>query len=71
MIFPGREAVAGRKRLYRPGTRIRLVRMADIQAPPTGTKGTVRFVDDIGQIHVAWDNGSSLAVTFEDAVELI
>ncbi len=33
--------------------------MDDIQAPPVGTKGTVRGVDDIGSIMVSWDNGSS------------
>ena len=37
-----------------------LVKMDDIQAPPVGTQGTVRFVDDIGTVHVSWDNGSSL-----------
>ena len=29
---------------------------------PSGTKGSVKFVDDIGQIHVKWDNGSTLAL---------
>ena len=36
--------------------------MEDPQAPPIGTLGTVKAVDDIGTIHVAWDNGSSLGV---------
>ena len=36
--------------------------MDDIQAPPTGTLGTVRYVDDIGTIHIKWDNGSSLGL---------
>ncbi|WBW49428.1 DUF4314 domain-containing protein [Peptoniphilus equinus] len=38
--------------------------MEDIQAPPIGTKGTVRGVDDIGSIMVSWDNGSSLSVVY-------
>ncbi|QBX15554.1 hypothetical protein Javan191_0023 [Streptococcus phage Javan191] len=38
--------------------------MDDIQAPPTGTKGTVRGVDDIGSIMVSWDNGSSLSLAY-------
>lgn len=50
-----------RKR-YPIGTRIKLVHMDDIQAPPTGTLGTVRYVDDIGTIHIKWDNGSSLGL---------
>ena len=46
------------------GTRVVLERMEDPQAPPIGTKGTVICVDDIGSIHVAWDNGGSLAVVY-------
>ena len=42
------------------GTRIVLIEMEDPQAPPSGTQGTVRGVDDIGDILVAWDTGGSL-----------
>lgn len=52
-----------RKR-YPPGTRVELIRMEDIQAPPMGTQGTVIGVDDIGSIMVSWDNGSSLSVVY-------
>lgn len=38
--------------------------MDDIQAPPIGTKGTVRGVDDTGSIMVDWDNGSGLNVVY-------
>lgn len=38
--------------------------MDDPQAPPIGTKGTVRGVDDIGSIMVAWDNGCGLSVAW-------
>ncbi len=44
------------------GCRVELLRMDDDQAPPVGTLGTVVAVDDIGTIHVKWDNGSSLGV---------
>lgn len=47
---------------YLPGTLIMLIHMEDIQAPSFGTKGRVEFVDDIGQIHIKWENGSSLAL---------
>ena len=48
---------------YPPGTRILLSHMNDPLAPvPAGTRGTVRFVDDAGQIHMSWDNGRSLAL---------
>ena len=37
-----------------------------------GCRGTVRFVDDMGTIHVSWDIGSSLGVVYgEDACKLI
>lgn len=50
------------KNKYLPGTIVRLVYMDDKQAPEKGTQGTVTFVDDIGNIHVKWANGSSLAL---------
>lgn len=55
------------------GTRIRLIWMDDPFAPiESGTEGTVRFVDDMGQIHMKWDNGRTLAlVPGEDAYEVI
>lgn len=49
---------------YAPGTRVVLMQMDDIQAPPVGTKGTVIGVDDTGSIMVAWDNGSGLNVIY-------
>lgn len=60
------------KDLYKPGTRIRLVKMSDTQAPPCGTEGEVAFVDDIGTIHMKWDNGSTLGLIEElDIFEII
>ena len=50
------------KKRYPKGTSIELIYMDDPQAPPTGTRGIVDFVDDIGQIHVKWENGSGLAL---------
>lgn len=44
------------------GKTVELIFMDDTQAPPVGTRGKVVFVDDAGQIHVKWDNGSSLAL---------
>ena len=49
---------------YPEGTRVELVEMDDLQAPPVGTKGTVYLVDDIGSLQVHWDNGSTLAVLY-------
>ena len=57
------------KDLYPAGTRVKLVEMNDIQAPPIGTLGTVMYVDDIGTIHIKWDNGSTLGASYpEDRV---
>ena len=42
--------------------------MDDIQAPPPGTRGTVRGVDDIGSIMVSWDTGGSLSVAYGEDV---
>ena len=48
---------------YPEGTRILLNDMNDPYAPiPSGTRGTVDFVDDVGQIHMKWDNGRTLAI---------
>lgn len=48
------------------GCRVELLRMEDPQAPPIGTSGTVIGVDDLGTVHVKWDNGSSLGVAFRE-----
>ncbi len=51
------------KQMYPPGTRIELICMNDPFAPvPSGTRGTVRTVDDMGTIFPDWDNGRSLGV---------
>ena len=59
-----RETVERLRREYPIGCRVELLQMEDVQAPPIGTKGTVRGVDDIGSIMVAWDNGSGLSVAY-------
>lgn len=61
---PSRKTIEKLKEEYPAGTKVILDYMDDIQAPPTGTKGTVRLVDDIGSIHVSWENESSLAVAY-------
>jgi hypothetical protein len=61
-MFIRKEILEKLRKQYPPGTRVELIRMEDIQAPPTGTQGTVIGVDDIGSIMVSWDNGSSLSV---------
>ena len=51
------------KEQYPPGTRFRLNSMEDPYAPiAPGTEGVVDFVDDIGTIHMKWNNGRSLGI---------
>ena len=71
--FPSREIVERIKKQYPVGCRVELVQMDDVQAPPIGTKGTVRYVDDLGSLGVGWDNGSSLQVVYgvDYAVKII
>lgn len=47
---------------FPPDTRIELIHMDDNWAVPSGTRGTVDYVDDAGQIHMKWDNGRTLAI---------
>lgn len=61
--FMSRNQVEFIRQTYPPNTRILLQHMDDPYAPvPAGTCGTVRYVDDIGQIGVVWDNGRSLSL---------
>ena len=62
--FPSRETVERIRKQYPVGCRVELLRMDDVQAPPIGTRGTVQYVDDLGSLGVAWDNGSSLQVVY-------
>lgn len=72
MTFPNREIVAALRAEYPSGTRVKLLKMDDIQAPPVGTLGTVSGIDDTGSIMVRWDNGSGLFVVYgEDVVEKV
>ena len=51
------------KEKYPKGTRIELISMDDPYAPlEPGTKGTVVHVDDMGTIHMQWDNGRTIGL---------
>ena len=63
MPFPSRGQVEFTRSCYPPGTRIVLSRMNDPFSPiELRTRGTVRYVDDAGQVGVSWDNGRSLSL---------
>lgn len=44
------------------GKRIKLIWMGDSHPVEPQTKGTVDHIDDIGTLHVKWDNGRTLGV---------
>ena len=68
MRFPTKETIECLKKEVPEGTRVKLVKMDDVQAPPIGTLGTVTGVDDTGSILVDWDNGSGLNVIFGEDI---
>lgn len=53
------------KKEYTEGTKVILLNMEGESQMPRGLKGEVDHVDDAGQIHVRWENGSSLAINAE------
>ena len=60
------------KEKYTEGTRIELNIMKGESQMPSGLKGTVTHVDDAGQVHIDWDNGSTLALNvIEDSFKII
>ena len=46
--------------------------MEDSQAVPSETCGTIKYIDDIGQLYMQWDNGRTIAVNLDiDIIEKI
>lgn len=62
--FADRKTVERLRKEYPAGSRVKLLSMDDAQAPPVGTQGTVRGVDDAGHILVSWDSGGSLNLVY-------
>ena len=68
-----RKQVERIKERYPIGTRIELLStMDDIQGVEKGIKGTVVGVDDMGTIHMKWDNGRGLGlIPGEDSFKVL
>lgn len=63
--FPSREVIERLRRQYPAGCRVELVSMNDPYARlKPGDQGTVVAVDDIGTVHIDWDNGSGLGAAY-------
>lgn len=56
------------KKMYPVGAVVVVRKMEDPHPVPSGTKGVVKHIDDAGQIHVYWDNGSRLALIPDEDV---
>ena len=67
-----KERLQALRERFKPGSRVEILKMDDVQAPPIGTRGTVVGVDDIGSIMVNWDNGSGLSIAYgEDECKVV
>lgn len=62
--FLDHKTVERLRKEYPAGTRVKLLAMDDVQAPPAGTEGTVKGVDDAGHILMSWDSGGSLNLVY-------
>lgn len=63
MKFPSKKYLKNLRKKYPAGTKIQLISMCDEKYPiPMGTIGEVTHIDDMGSIHMKWQNGSSLAI---------
>lgn len=63
--FPSRETVEQLRKLYPTGCRVELIEMDDPYSKLTsGSRGTVRMVDDTGTVFVCWDTGESLGIVY-------
>ena len=63
MKFPNKNYLEQLRKQYPVGTKIRLISMRNEKYPILpGTIGEVTHIDDMGSIHMKWQNGSSLAL---------
>ena len=62
-MFVNIEKINRTRNEYPAETRVKLISMDDPYSRlKTGDEGIVKFVDDIGTIHVGWDCGYSLGL---------
>lgn len=60
-----KEQLKALRKSYPYGTRVELISMGEDPAPiQPGTRGRVHNVDDIGTIHIDWDNGRQIGIVY-------
>ena len=60
-----KEELRKRREEFKEGQRVELIEMNDpYRKMEKGLKGTVKFVDDMGTVHISWDNNSSLGALY-------
>ena len=63
MKFPNKTYLEQLRKQYPKGTKLQMITMRNEKYPaPPGTVGEVTHIDDMGSIHMKWENGSSLAL---------
>ena len=63
MKFPNKAYLEQLRKQYPIGTKLQMITMRNEKYPvPPGTIGEVTHIDDLGSIHMKWQNGSSLAI---------
>ena len=63
MKFPNKAYLEQLRKQYPKRTKLQMITMRNEKYPvPPGTFGEVTHIDDIGNIHVRWQNCSSLAI---------
>lgn len=65
MFGVSRQTLERLRKEYPAGTRVELIRLDDpYRKIPSGTAGTVEYVDDAGQLHTVWDGHGALAMIY-------
>lgn len=55
--------VAEIKKQYKIGQKVRLIKMYDYVAPiPPLTTGIIKYIDDLGTLHIMWEDGRRLGI---------
>lgn len=63
MKFPNKAYLEQLRKQYPKGTKLQMITMRNEKYPVhPGTVGEVTHIDDMGSIHLKWQNGSSLAI---------